>query len=846
MTVWSDTWLEHLVIHPIFSLTEAEKQYSLRLKNKQTRQQNDVVDFVLQHHTRVLTLRDNDLLLAVGSQIRALNLVAFKDAWLEASNTASEQGVELPDSWIHTVPYKTLITPDIDFTIHSLTPNNNGRLLAVTGENRLVVVCLPRQGFSNLSDQVAVKKVDCRTLSVGTQYYDRSKNAVVQVEWHPLSATRTHLVVLGDDSILRIFDVSVDISEPEQSFDLSPAIQKPKDQPKIGFSLDDDDNTDEDAVAFTLGNASTATSGWESFTIFYTLRSGHIYALCPVIPYRSVICRSHLDNLSCISDAKYEQAKSSSESDHKLLSHLFKLQNLWVNALFQSAKIARHATAQNSTKADNDMLTVTSSKNHSLHSVQRQGPFMISHTNILADGIEPSDILYINADTVHILALAFNNGLVHNYILGSEIDAQWQLPTSPNGKEWERELAKLLLDTEFLPKASLYETVQLRSQEINQLQSVRLLSDPMCQDIYFAYHATGVHAVVMSDWLDRLKQLSSFYEDGQDTEAKQGLASWLKQKKSSEVRLLVNSAPFQNSFVPVVGLTLITDMYLSYSLLTLTADYRLITQNLNIRREVIESEEVQNAVKAQLKSLADEDQDDKEHKDTSGGYQPALPLPAFQPPTQLDTLPKQPKIVIPSEMSGSKEIVINEDTLRFFAKSTEQIRRQARDLKKAASKVDTRLTVQQKEFERQVKTLRELYYKLQKINSEEAKAAQQQRLKEITKQHTQLRLRIDKQLRTLMKVYQPDLSNQEKEWITKLEELSKKISGDSGYLARIQSLQTQLEQLEIQKTKTYKSKSSNMNSAQLEGILRTLKQQQSTIEQVNARLKNLDIKMPVN
>ena len=85
---------------------------------------------------------------------------------------------------------------------------------------------------------------------------------------------------------IRIFDVSVDISEPEQSFDLSPAIQKPKDQPKIGFSLDDDDNTDEDAFAFTLGNASTATSGWESFTIFYTLRSGHIYALCPVIPYR--------------------------------------------------------------------------------------------------------------------------------------------------------------------------------------------------------------------------------------------------------------------------------------------------------------------------------------------------------------------------------------------------------------------------------------------------------------------------------------------------------------------------------------------------------------------------------
>ncbi|KAI8336018.1 hypothetical protein BD560DRAFT_360066 [Blakeslea trispora] len=843
MTIWNDTWLEQLIRHPIFDLSEAEKRRSLSLKNKQTRQQNDVVDFVLQHHTRVLTLRDNDLLLAVGNQIRALNLVAFKDAWLEASLAAEEDDAELSDSWIHTVPYKTLVTPDIDFHIHSLMPNKNGRLLAVVGEERLVVVCLPRQGFSDLSDQVATRKVDCRTLAIGNQYYGPNKNTVVQVQWHHLSATRTHLVVLGNDSSLRIFDVSVDINEPEQSFDLSPAIQTPKNQSKMGFSLDDD-NTDEDAVAFTLGSNSTATSGWETFTVFYTLRSGHLYALCPVIPYQSTICRSHLDNLACISDAKYEQAKSSSESEHRLLSHLFKLQSLWISTLFQSAKVSRHTTAQNSAKIDNDMLTVTSSKSHSIHSVQRQGPFMINHTDILANGVEPSNILYINADPVHILALAFNNGLVHNYILGSEIDPQWQLPNDKGSKEWEVELARLLAGTEFLPKASLYETVQLKAQEMNQYQSVRLLTNPLCQDTYFAYHAMGVHAIVMSNWLDQLKQLSSTYEDGQDADAKQGLTSWLKQKKSSEVRLLVNSAPFQNGFVPVIGLTLVTDMYLSYSLLTLTADYRLITQELNIRNDVAESKKVQDAVKAQLKSLADEDQDDKGHKDASG-YQSALPLPAFQPPAQLDTLPKQPKVVIPSDMGGSKEIVINEDTLRFFAKSTEQIRRQARDLKKAATKIDTRLTIQQKEFERQVKTLRELYYKLQKTNSEEAKTAQEQQLKEITKQHTQLRLRIDEQLRTLMKVYQPDLSIQEKEWIAKLEELSNKVSSDSGYLARIQSLQSQLEQLEAQKAKTYIA-SNNMNTAQLEGILRTLKQQESTIEQVNTRLRHLDIKLSTN
>lgn len=81
----------------------------------------------------------------------------------------------------------------------------------------------------------------------------------------------------------------MDIEEPEQCFDLSPVQQKTPDQKnksKIGFSFDDEDNSDEDAVSFSLGGASKDTSGWESFTVFYSLRNGHMYALCPVIPNR--------------------------------------------------------------------------------------------------------------------------------------------------------------------------------------------------------------------------------------------------------------------------------------------------------------------------------------------------------------------------------------------------------------------------------------------------------------------------------------------------------------------------------------------------------------------------------
>jgi hypothetical protein len=97
-----------------------------------------------------------------------------------------------------------LDTPEINFTIESMVANKNGRLLSVTGRSKLVIVCLPRQGFSDVSDtQTSRRKVDCRTLSVGTKYYDFTECEILKVQWHPLSETRTHIVVLGNDNMLR-------------------------------------------------------------------------------------------------------------------------------------------------------------------------------------------------------------------------------------------------------------------------------------------------------------------------------------------------------------------------------------------------------------------------------------------------------------------------------------------------------------------------------------------------------------------------------------------------------------------------------------------------------------------
>lgn len=238
----------------------------------------------------------------------------------------------------------------------------------------------------------------------------------------------------------------------------------------------------------------------------------------------------------------------------------------------------------------------------------------------------------------------------------------------------------MLSDADFLPKATLYETLDLKSQQQPKYQSITLVADVSYDDTYFAYHAAGIHVICMNNWIQDLRDLSTKFEQGQDT--KQGLTNWLKEKATSDIRVLVNSSPFSDGFVPIIGLAIFDDVYLSYCMVAVTSDYQSVTRELQFRPK-FNTGVSQSAIKRQLKLIGDDVEDDEK-------YQALLPLPAYQPPKTLENLPKQPKVIIPASLSGSKELVINEETLRFFSKSTQQIRTESHELKKAAYSIQKR------------------------------------------------------------------------------------------------------------------------------------------------------------
>lgn len=53
---------------------------------------------------------------------------------------------------------KTLDNPNINFTIRALSVNPNGKLMAVAGDHEIVVVVLPRSGYTRSRAEM----VECR------------------------------------------------------------------------------------------------------------------------------------------------------------------------------------------------------------------------------------------------------------------------------------------------------------------------------------------------------------------------------------------------------------------------------------------------------------------------------------------------------------------------------------------------------------------------------------------------------------------------------------------------------------------------------------------------------------
>ena len=96
--------------------------------------------------------------------------------------------------------------------------------------------------------------------------------------WHPLSGN--HLVVLSADNVIRVYNTSASMTDPEQEVELGDA--------------DEDELTtfcfaDVPMVAQSAGESTSGSCGWEHLTLYAVSKRGMVFGACPVLPYNCFI-----------------------------------------------------------------------------------------------------------------------------------------------------------------------------------------------------------------------------------------------------------------------------------------------------------------------------------------------------------------------------------------------------------------------------------------------------------------------------------------------------------------------------------------------------------------------------
>ena len=86
----------------------------------------------------------------------------------------------------------------IDFDIRRLVINQDGKLIAIVGDEKVVIAALPKTLRQD------PKVVNCKAFPLGEYYHiNKGPSKIVKVLWHPLSKGFTHILVMTHDNLLR-------------------------------------------------------------------------------------------------------------------------------------------------------------------------------------------------------------------------------------------------------------------------------------------------------------------------------------------------------------------------------------------------------------------------------------------------------------------------------------------------------------------------------------------------------------------------------------------------------------------------------------------------------------------
>ncbi|KAI5119910.1 hypothetical protein M0805_003714 [Coniferiporia weirii] len=771
-----DNWESLLNGHPIFSQSRtANKRSPFELSLSSLRDpkhgEGNEDGTAPSGRRQVMCMKDADLILAVGSEIRMTSL----------GDTKVSGGSQKT--------YKVLHTPSIEFSISQLSLSPNKKLLAVAGVYQVAVVVLPRSGFSKM----VTSRIDCKSLQIGQYYHADSVSPIAKIDWHPWGEAGSTLLVMTVDGKLREYDVSLDPDEPRKTLDFVT-------QRKRG-SYAAVDESEREVASFTFGKGK---ADWGPLTIYALMKSGDIYAICPYLPENASIPSAYLHALECFVSAKEEFVSENNEAVDESFSTLYDYQRKFVNGLLKQLP---PGTPFSSTSRAAPIHTPKSFAGKAT----RQGPFLLQPAPSElqnSPGGDATDIVYLTLgsafadeddedpdasslsnERLGVLLVAFQDGRVDVCLDLEKVEARWDAK-KPSSSD--------------LPMLAVYEVIDLGLISALSLGSanpnptaVDLLQhnhtvfhpDPIHDDTVYAYHAFGVHALNLNPIFQNLA--AAMKEEDEKT-----LIETVQTSACTSVQAILSTYSIeQGSSDPVTAVVIPSDVYLTYSIFILTATLRVASFTLNLRTEgpvVPEPAEKRRDISLLPTSPSS----------TPPAYVSLLSTQPFTCPPALSRpmgFPTIAKLSLPQSHSVKAELRLTPETLRYLGTVSERISGEVHDAVIACHALKNRADLQKQEFERLQKKAVELVTRTRDLTGPR-KIQLQETLRKVQDERNRLLGRMDKLLQALIRKASPELNEHETRWFEELQRMKSQVLGvgryDSDSLKnRVQSLQSGFDRL---------------------------------------------------
>ncbi|KAG6832947.1 hypothetical protein H0H92_004831 [Tricholoma furcatifolium] len=746
-------WTTLLSGHPIFSLPKAFSgplalsTTSLELSTNSLSSFTDVdpaTDTLAPSgRRRVMVLKDADLLVAAGNEVR---ITALGDAKLGRSTRQT---------------YKISLNP-------------SGKLLAVAGAFQVAVIVLPRAGFSRL----VASTIDCKSVQVG-QFYHGSTTAapVAKIEWHPWGDAGSTIMVMTTDGKMREYDISVDTDEPQQILSFIPE--------RRTNSIYATDNSEREIASFTLGKG---RADWGPLTIYAVTKSGDIYSICPYMPRNASIPSSYIHSLECFISAKQEFLAQGTSTEARNLSTLYDYQHKYVTALIKQLPPGTVFPSASRPVPIHPPTTIKSP-------AARQGPFLLQPSPRTLEGSEggdATDITYLSFDadlddgesdgseTEHlgVVVVAFQDGKVDICLDVEKVEARWETKVSNRD----------------LPMLAVYETIDLglvsnlSKVAVNPGQASLLdllqanypvfLLDPIHTETFYVYHAFGVHSLDIEPVLQSLAAALRTEDDSSGA----SLDAALQKSAGTRVQPILSTFSIERKCSnPVVAVTIPNDVYLTYSIFILTSAMRITSFPLNLRAEAPHSSS------HPLPPDKDDERFDQKSYwlsplDGPPSYVSLLSKIPYTPPAALDRssgLPKLPKLSLP-QVNGSAGFVLTPDILRYLGDVGRELANQSTAVKLALKQTDERVKLQQHELLRMAQKAEQMNAAIGNLKGPR-RSVTVAKFEAIQAKQKLLLGRLDRVLQGMMERASPGISENETKWFEELRRMKGEIMGFGRY-----------------------------------------------------------------